>query len=264
MNEQIILLSGTKRLAAKLQPSQPETPSSPAQVRAAFARHRSGALWVAPEQPDLLRAFAQVPTSATKKHRLLLLGRAEAGEREFLQAKFEHVVIPDEGLRLLPKEQLLEVVGAPNRADLFIGGAPAFDSVVLVRGDLEPILVPQSWFRGRPNGPKPAFGDLEIIDSGQTVRLGDYEAAAEAILYEFDAEFRRRARKRRVDEDPSLGGAIRRLRLQKGLSRSAFLPDVSAKELARLERGEVKRPHRKTLEVVARRLGVSSVELTSY
>jgi hypothetical protein len=264
MNEPIILLAGAKRLAAMLQPARAETPSSAKQVRAAFTKHRSGALWVAPGRPDLFGALAAVPTHATKKHRLLLLGRPDPSERELLTAKFEHVIVPDDGLRLLPREQLLEVIGAPNRADLFIGGAAALDSVVLVRGDLEPMVVPQAWFKARPKGPKPDFDALEIIDGGQTVRLGEYEAATDAVLYEFDAAFRRRDRERQVNEDRSLGGALRRLRLQKGLSRSAFLPEVSAKEVARLERGEVKRPHKKTLDTLARRLGVRPEELASY
>ena len=83
---------------------------------------------------------------------------------------------------------------------------------------------------------------------------GDYEAAADAILYEFDEEYRTRAKKRLRDK--SLGGAIRRLRLQKGLRQSDF-PGISAKEIARIEKGLVKEPHAATLSIIAERTGVS-------
>jgi hypothetical protein len=54
------------------------------------------------------------------------------------------------------------------------------------------------------------------------VRLDAYEAATDAILYEFDEAYRRRAKRRRLVQDRSLGGALRRLRLQKGLRRADF------------------------------------------
>jgi transcriptional regulator with XRE-family HTH domain len=66
-----------------------------------------------------------------------------------------------------------------------------------------------------------------------------------------------------VDSDRSLGGALRRLRLQKGLRQSDF-PGVTAKEIARIERGEVKKPHQQTLAEIAKRMGVSADEISTY
>ena len=263
MSEPIILLAGG-RLTEKFRASHAESPTSAAEVHAAFARHRSGALWVAPKRHALFTAFAQVPTSGTRKHRLLLLGRPGASELEYLSAKFEHVVTPEAGIQLLPKDQLLEVVASRRRAELLIGVAVAFDSVMVVRGDLESVMIPKAWFKTRRGGPTVDFSDLEVIDGGQTVRLGEFEAASDAILYEFDPAFRRRERRRRLDADKTLGGAIRRLRLQKGLPRTAFLPQVSEKEIARLERGEVKKPHQQTLASIAARLEVEPEQLASY
>jgi hypothetical protein len=117
----------------------------------------------------------------------------------------------------------------------------AANALVLYRGDLEPVVVPWSWFRARPSGPKPDFAELDVVDAGQTVKLGDYEAATDAILYEFDPDFRREQKKRRVRDDQSFGGSLGRLRLQRGLSRSEF-PGLSAKEIARLERGSEEAP----------------------
>ena len=54
-----------------------------------------------------------------------------------------------------------------------------------------------------------------------------------------------------------------RLRKQRRLKRSDFLP-VSSKELARIERNEVEKPHAKTLSVIAERLGVGAEEIESY
>jgi hypothetical protein len=197
--------------------------------------------------------------------RLLSLERANGARHGLLHAIFRFVVSADEGVRLLPPEELAEVLGAPNREDLFVGGAvaPADGAVILYRGSLEPVVVPVAWFRARPGGPKPNVASLAITDYGQTVRLGDYEAASDAILYEFDTGSRRRAKRRQLERDRSFGGALRRLRLQKALRRTDF-PGVTGKEVARIERGEVKKPHPRTLALLAKRLGVRAAEIPQY
>jgi len=91
------------------------------------------------------------------------------------------------------------------------------------------LVVPLTWFRVRPDGPRPDLSDLAVTDFGQTIRLGEYEAATDAILYEFDDDSRWWAKKRQLATDRSLGGALRRLRLQKGLRQSDF-PSLTAKE----------------------------------
>src|SRR5262249_17186695 len=103
----------------------------------------------------------------------------------------------------------------------------------------------------------------EIIDSGQTIRLGEFEAAGDAILYEIDPEARRRMRAKEVEQDSSFGGSLRRLRLQKGLARADFEP-ISAKTIARIERGEVQAPRGAKLKRIAKRLGVTTGDISSY
>src|SRR5207247_10051075 len=125
-------------------------------------------------------------------------------------ALLRFVVTADQGIRLLRAEELADGLGAAKREDLFVGGAAADAAVVLYRGNLEPMVVPLSWFRTRPGGPKPDTADLAITDSGQTVRLGEYEAATDAILYELDAAYRRRAKQPEVERDTSFGCALRR------------------------------------------------------
>jgi hypothetical protein len=49
-------------------------------------------------------------------------------------------------------------------------------------------------------------------------------------------------------------GALRWLRLQKGPRQSDF-PGVTAKEIARIERGELKKPHQQTRDLMLLRSG---------
>lgn len=109
------------------------------------------------------------------------------------------------------------------------------------RINLEPIIVPFSWFRRRLDGPAPRPEGFEIVDCGQTIRLEAYEASVDALLYDWDADYRRRARERALQADSTLGGSLKRLRLQRGLKRSSFR-GITAKEIARIERGEVTTP----------------------
>jgi len=199
------------------------------------------------------------------RNRLLLIGNAKPRERAFFRAVFENVISSDDDMRLLGLDDLFEVLGSPNRANLFIAGAvtAAAKSLVLIRGNLDSLVVPFSLFTARPNGPKPDYSDFEIIDSGQTIRLGHYEAAVDAVLYELDVEFRRHERKRQISEDKSFGGALRRLRMQRGLARDAFA-GITAKTIARIERGEVKKPHTDTVATIAARLGVKVDEIATY
>lgn len=104
---------------------------------------------------------------------------------------------------------------------------------------------------------------IGIIDYAQTVLLGKYEASSDAILYEHDPVYRKEVKEQSREQDTSLGGSIRRLRLQKGLKQSDF-PGVRSKAIGRIERGEVTEPRADTLTHIASRLGVTVEELDSY
>ncbi len=198
-------------------------------------------------------------------NRLLLVGSSPPSERAFLRAVFHEVVAGDDEMKVLGLADLREVLNSPRRADLFIGVAvvPSAKSVVLRRGNLRSVVVPLSWFAPRPQGPRPDFADVAGIACGQTLRLGTFEAAAEAILFEFDEAFRRNEKKRRAALDSSWGGSLRRLRLQRSLARDQF-PGLSAKTIARLERGGVKKPRGETLILIAKALGVTPEEIPTY
>ena len=118
-------------------------------------------------------------------------------------------------------------------------------------------------FQPSGKGTHPDFTRLSLADYGHTVRLGDYEASSDAILYEIDPEYRRKIRKQQLAEEQTFGASLRRLRIQKRLSRNDFAP-LSSKTIARIERSEVEKPHGDTLRIIAGRLGVEPDEVESY
>lgn len=125
------------------------------------------------------------------------------------------------------------------------------------------MVTPLSIFQRSGDGTEPDFARLRLTDHGRTVALGDYEASADAILYELDPQYRRRLNKQRRQSERTFGAALMRLRKQRRLKRSDFGP-VSAKEIARIECNEVAKPHAKTLESIAAQLGVRVNEIADY
>jgi len=169
--------------------------------------------------------------------------------------------------KLLPVDELLDVLSAPTKeaASLFIAGVADTESqtLALTRGNMKTITVPFSMFKPSGTEVQPNFAQLSLTDYGHTVRLGDYEASSDAILYEADPEYRRKAKKKLLAEEQTFGASLRRLRIQKGLSRGDF-GSLSSKTIARIERNEVEKPHGETLRTIADRLGVEPEEIESY
>lgn len=264
MNEQLIVIDESGgSLASRFAAAKPVTAVSAKQFHTALGKYHD-AIFVGRPAP-MMKILVDSDVVAKMSHRLLLLSAPKDPERAWLDAVFKSVVAPNKTMSLLKTEELAEVLASPRRANLFVGGVvvAAAKSVLLFRGNLESLLVPFALFKPRPNGPAPNFSDFEIVDWGQTVRLGQYEAAGDAILYELDSEFRRQERKRRVSEDRSFGGALRRLRLQRGIGRGDF-PGITEKTIARIERGNVKEPHSATLAAIAETLSVKPEEIASY
>jgi hypothetical protein len=170
-----------------------------------------------------------------------------------------------EGFRWLPGAELVEAITSADAADRLIGGSvdPKAKTLTLLRGDLTALVVPFSIFAKSGDGTAPDFGRLALTDYGRTVALGAYEASADAILYEVDPDYRRRLRRHRRQSERTFGAALMRLRKQRRLRRTDFAP-VSAKQVARIERNEVGKPHARTLKVIADRLGVQPEEIGSY
>jgi hypothetical protein len=241
--------------------------ASAEELRQAFTRGgRQATVWIA-RKAAALAALADVADARRGDHRLVLLERVNAAREAFLRAIFRSVVSLS-GATILPLEELGTALASPYRDRLFIGGIVDHDAgvVVLYRADLgrDPLVVPTAWFTPSGEGHEPDFGKFAIADYGSTVRLGhDYEASADAILYEYDARYRRAAKKELLKQDESFGASLRRLRLQRGLGRDDFAP-LSAKQIARIERGETEKPRERTLEVIAERLGVRPEEIEEF
>jgi hypothetical protein len=170
-----------------------------------------------------------------------------------------------EGFQWLPKHELVEVVTRDDASDRFIGGSvdSTAKTLTLLRGNIEVMVAPFSLFAKSGDGTAADFGRFRLIDFGRTIVLGDYEASADAILYELDPGYRRRLKKLRRQSETTFGASLMRLRKQRRLKRSDFAP-ISSKEIARLERNEVGNPHAKTVVTVAARLGVRPEEIESF
>ncbi len=215
--------------------------------------------------PAKLRTLTTLAPQPARDQRVVCLTPAPPQSIHVFDAYFTHVLSLTGDVQSLDPDVLADVVTSEERANLFI--AASYDAltqaVVLYRGNLETIVVPLSWF---VNAASAAVADpvaLAIIDYGHTVQLGDFEAATDAILYEFDSAYRQASKAARLASDASIGGSIRRLRLQRGY-RQADLPGVDTKTLARIERGEVQAPHHDTLAAIATALGVTIQDLPSY
>lgn len=247
--------------------------ASPVKGRQALAQALSEAspsdMWLADSAGDsdeLLQEALQLP--ARRRGRLgglLTLYRPRTESIQPLDDLFEPFVWSTENFHFLPLAELAEVLAEERCGDLFIGGYadPQMQTLTLVRGDLRRLSVPVSIFRPSGTGEKADAFRLAFTDSGNTVRLGGYEAATDAILYEADPDYRRRLLKKRREEDKTFGACLRRLRMLRGL-RQADFGDVSAKTIARIERGETEAPHGQTLRAIAARLQVEPNEILSY
>ena len=191
----------------------------------------------------------------------------DAGTTSVLSAVSDRLLGINDNFRWLPPNELCEVLQAEEetRRTLAIGGAidEASRQIVLVLGDLELVRVPLGILKPSGDGTKPDFSRFEIRDFGHSVAFGEYEAAVDALLYEVDSNYRKRLKVLRSATDRAFGSCLRRLRLQRGLSRSDF-GSISGKTIARIERGETAKPHGHTLQQLAETLGVAAAEIEEF
>ena len=267
MPEPIVVLDQPRDRVALPRGFPAELVRSADEAREAFVRDRSRrSLWIASRERSL-RLLPSLGWSDRAERRLLVLHAVACSRRSWLQTMFRYVVAADKGVCLLPRPELFEALSAESRDALIVAGVLDRDVglAVFFRGNLEPVQVPLLWFP--PAGHGAGVGGrtgLNISDSGQTVVVNGAEVATHAILYEFDPEYRRLAKQRRIEQDDSFGGALRRLRNLRGLSRSAFEPALTAKEVGRIESGRVRRPRSKTLAALARKLRVRPEDIQTY
>lgn len=234
-------------------------------VCAQLERPRRHHIWVALHEESahwLGRALASLG-SATTDAPLLLFCPVTCELLSALYSGFK-VVVAGAQAALAPDE-LRGVLRTAHPGDYCVAAAfhAAEDHVVLWRGDFTSVVLALEPLRAEKAGSPVEPERLAILDHGQTIALGAYELSVDALLYERDPKYRRRANARRLDRDDSLGGCLRRLRLLRRVPRDGF-QGLSEKTIARIERGEVTRPHERTLNRIANRLGVNPDEILSY
>jgi DNA-binding Xre family transcriptional regulator len=206
----------------------------------------------------------KIQENLKKRTNILILGKQNFTLESTLVSLFKKAfVFPlHKGLSIA---EILEIFSSANPSDLIIGGVIKDDlkTLVLTRGDLSTVVVPLSTFRSSGDGTKPDFSVFSIVDGGQTLRFGNYEASVESVLYEYDSEYRRQLKAERARSEKTFAACLKRLRLQKGLLQSDF-PGVDEKVIGRLERGEVNKPQVGTLKKIASALGVKAEDIMSY
>jgi hypothetical protein len=245
---------------------RPQVLSSYGQICEYVSHAGKNTLWIS-EEEQLTNVLLQcAPKPGYHLGDALLFYMPSIMSMPVLNGHFRHTVFgPSENF--LPLEELVEVLADDQKADLMIGSIVdhASQSLILWRGSFEPLYVPFEAFTPSGNGVSPDFGRFKIIDYGQTIQLGPYEAATEALLYELDPDYRRRIGKERRESEQSFGAALRRLRKQRGLRREDFAP-LSAKTIARIEQGKVhlEQIHNRTWEILSEKLGVKPEEIETF
>jgi len=268
-----ILLGSSAAWSSQFPKQHSVTCRSLAHIDEAVRLASRDSLWIASRSvmiDQLIRVVSRnVVTRSGNRSRigkLLILELPRSTALEILHSCFEPIVGADSSFKLLPREQLAEVLSAPKdeARDLFIGGLVDTQSkaLALVRGDFSRVVVPFSIFRAS-GAAKPDFPQFEVDDYGQTVRFGDYEVGADFILYAIDSEYRTRINAKRREQGKGFGPSLRRLRNLRRLGRGSF-GEVAAKTIARIERGEVQTPRGRTLQVICETLQVESKEIESY
>ncbi len=261
----VILLDRATTRAAAFAPLAPRVVSSVADLRSSVAHATKDSLWVS-YASDLTAALVKrVNTGSAPLGVALFIHSLDLKSIPVLSSIFRRIAFTVDG-GFIPAEELAEVFDSENRANYFIGGFvnKTTATVTFWRGNLESLTVPFSAFEKSGDGTAPDFNSLLVADCGQTVKLGNYEAAVDAILYERDPEYRRAISRKRLKDDRSFGAALRRLRKQRGLRREDFEPDVSAKTVARIEQGTVVRIRKHTMDCLASHLAVEPQEIASF
>lgn len=264
-HDQVFLLDRAKKRSSRFASLRPQVVSTITELRNSVAYATRDSLWVS-YASDLTEALVRNASLATPSLGFgLFIHPLDMKTIPALGSFFRRIAFTIDG-GFIPAEELAEVLESDNRPDLFIGGSVSHvtETITFWRGNVMPLTVPFSAFEKSGDGTRPDFNELSVIDCGQTVQLGDYEAAVDAILYEYDPEYRRRITKQRLREDQSFGASLRRLRKQRGLRREDFEPDLSAKTLARIEQGKVKRIHNKTFNALAKRLFVEPEDIETF
>ena len=259
-----VIETGRKHLCRDFRQLHPECLESKDELCKALATHSKRAdLWIAPSpQAVFWLAEAVLNTGAPPRGLLLVLSVVPASLASLFSHAFDRFVQAPS--KMLSVGEVATVLSREDRAEFCLGGTiePKANMASFICGDLSTLNVPLSTFVQRGDGPVPELEQFGVIDHGRTLRFGKYEAAFDAVLYEWNPEYRRRIKKLRFERDSTLGGSLRRLRKQRGLR----LSDMGRleKTVARIERGEVSRPRKASLAAIAQMLDVAVEQIADF
>ncbi len=245
---------------------KPRMISRRAEIKIALRSARKASLWIFSSEHYVYEMLKSLSLPLDRRlGDMIVMDKIEPCLAVTLSEFFNSVVYRQPAGSYLPLPELVEVLDTDNRPDLAIGGILDMNAGLLTlwRGDLTKLVVPLSTFNPNSSGASPDFREFRIVDYGQTLQFGEYEAAFDTVLYEYDSEYRKRLNKKRRKEERSLGASIRRLRLQRRLKRRDLAP-LSEKTVARIERNEVKRIQKRTLQTLSDRLAVPIEELGGF
>ena len=265
--QRFVVLGSQKRLFKGSLPPRVSVCHDRSEVQAAVTSPNRRVTWISFTRhfTDILLENALHVRADLRGSHLITVMPPRAESIPALLGLFHPVFGLVEGFQWLPKAELVEVITRDDASDRFLGGSvdSKAKALTLLRGNIEVIVAPFSLFPRSGDGTAPDFSRLRLTDFGRTIALGDYEASADAILYELDPAYRRRLKKERRQSERTFGASLLRLRKQRRLKRTDFAP-ISSREIARIERNEVAKPHAKTLDALAKRLGVRPEDIGSF
>ncbi len=268
---EFIVLDSGRRLFGQFGSGRGHLVSKSNEIENAILRSSISSVWIMTQHrwaDCLLKAAASRTLRRREKHKrfgdLVLLAPPRREALPSLHNYFGTVVGEVPSFRMLPSDQLAEVLGSKERGDLFIGGIvdEVSQTLTLTRGDLRSVVVPLSIFRASGES-KPDFQRFALDDYGYALRFGDYEASADSVLFEADPDYRKRINAKRKAEEQTFGASLRRLRILRRLSQDDF-PGIAKKTIGRIERGEITTPHKETLGRISSVLGVEPDAILSY
>ena len=201
--QSFIFLGSRKGLFKEPLPPHVSVCHNRSEVEAAVIRPGKRVTWVSftRQFTDILLEKAVAVRSGLGGAHLITLSPPRSESIPALLGLFNPVFGLVEGFRWLPKEELVEVIAQDDAADRFVGGSvdAKTKSLTLLRGDIGAVVAPLTMFEQSGDGTTPDFSKLQLTDYGRTIALGNYEVSADAVLYELDADYRRRLKKQRRD-----------------------------------------------------------------
>jgi hypothetical protein len=267
MEQRFVFLGSQKGLFKEPLPPRVSICHDRAEVEAAVANPIKRVTWISSTRTftDILLEKAMGARADLRGSHLITLTPPRSESIPALLGLFYPVFGLVEGFQWLPKDELVEAITRDDAPERFIGGSIDLKAktLTLLRGDITAVVALFSIFSKSGDGTTPDFTKFRMTDYGRTIELGDYEASADAVLYELDPAYRRSLKKQRRQSERTFGASLMRLRKQRRLKRSDFSP-ISSKEVARLERNEIGKPHAMTLETIAARLGIRPEEIEEY